>query len=220
MRFCQFLGHPDTISSIWKSMILHRKKWKNRILAIKTVKKLFWPSVSWMYSELPQNFIIFLQKKNRSIIVDFRTIFRFFSIFPNLDFWARFWGLKFQIDQILSVCPEKSWNFFFFCLKLELGHRKQLFRAQKNVLGTANGWFWHFLTPVRGILTQKTAILTYFRCFLMILQDLNYWAACRGCARVHKTRKKSKSPKMSLMANRANGNTNWCSPNTNWCSKC
>ena len=81
-------------------------------------KTFFWPSVSWMYSELPQNFIIFLQKKNRSIIVDFRTIFRFFTIFENLDFGARFWGPKFQIDQLLSVCPKKSWKkIFFFLLK-------------------------------------------------------------------------------------------------------
>ena len=86
----------------------------------------------------------------------------------------------------------------FYTFLLYSGHPWTRCDPQKNGLGTTKWCFDHFLTPVRGILTQKTAILTYFRCFLMILQDLNYWAACRGRVGVHKNRKKSKSPKISL----------------------
>ena len=69
---------------------------------------------------------------------------------------------------------------------------------QKNVLRMYYGCFDHFLTAVQSILMPKTRILTYFSCFLRILEGLNYWAAWAGAARVHKNPKKSKSPKISL----------------------
>merc|ERR1711994_251140 len=69
---------------------------------------------------------------------------------------------------------------------------------QKNVLRMDYGCFDNFLTAFHSILMPKTRILTYFSCFLTILEGLNYLAASTGAARVHKNPKKSKSPKMGL----------------------
>ena len=72
------------------------------------------------------------------------------------------------------------------------------YKPQKNVLRMDYGCFDHFLTAFHSILMPKTRILTYFSCFLTILEGLNYWAAWSGAAGVHKNPKKSKSPKMGL----------------------
>ena len=122
-----------------------------------------------MYSELPQNFIIFLQKKNRSIIVDFRTIFRFFTIFANLDFGARFWGPKFQIDQLLSVCPKKSWKkIFFFLLKTWVRTQKTTFPALEKCFEHCKWVILAFSDSCSGGQNGKNG---YFCVFLMFFDD-------------------------------------------------
>ena len=122
---------------------------------------------------------------------------------PKYDFWAIF-DAKTSLFKSTTWCPsdQKSWK--------SQNRVYTVFRAQKssgidsdtleNYRGTRKWCFEHFLAAAGAILMAKSAIFAYFWGFLMILHGLNFWAAWVLAARVHKNRKKSKSPKMGLKA--------------------
>ena len=144
-----------------------------------------------------------LIRQNRPKIGREKSILRFFRFCDfrvfEMWFWMSFGGRNFKsAKQGQSVQKSrKSQNrvYTLLCVPKSPWIRCE---PQKNVLRMDYGCFDHFLTAVRGILMPKTRILTYFSCFLTILEGLNYWAAWSGAAGVHKNPKKSKSPKMGL----------------------
>ena len=80
-----------------------RKKRKKKI---KYTRKSFLTFCKHFLFRIAPKFHIFLFHKKKMKIVDFRAIFRFFSILRFSISRARFWGPKFQIDEMVSGCPK------------------------------------------------------------------------------------------------------------------
>ena len=155
---------PKSTSKKWKSQKSQKSKNRSKIhkkhpiLAYEDSKCAgghFWPFPA--YRTLKTVFANFLQ--------------------PKYVFWAIF-------EPKTSIFKSTKW-----CQSVQKSRKSQnrvytVFRAQKspgidcetqkNDRGTRKWCFEHFLTAVRGIMMQKTAIFAYFWRFLKILQGLNY----------------------------------------------
>ena len=143
---------------------------------------------------MPQSFIIFLQNQNWSVIVDFRAIFRFFSILRFTISRARFWESKFQIDQTRLVCPKIEPTSFSSLVS------KLVFSTQLNKMLPSEKGFGHYKCVFRefffgcwGHFDAKNSFFEYFRWFLMIFDDFTrsqlFGSVSRACAGAQESKK-------------------------------